>query len=64
MGGTAAGISSLLFNLGTGWLVTHFGYAFVLTLAGILAPFGAVVLFMLVGVIHRIPADDPKLQPM
>ncbi|HUV70683.1 MAG TPA: MFS transporter [Terracidiphilus sp.] len=64
MGGTAAGISSLFFNLGTGWLVTHFGYAVVLTLAGILAPIGAVVLFMLVGVIHRIPADDPKLQPI
>ncbi len=64
MGGTAAGISSLLFNVGTGWLVTHFGYAVVLTLAGILAPIGAVVLFVLVGVIHRIPAADPKLQPM
>ena len=64
MGGTAAGISSLLFNLGTGWLVTHFGYAVVLTLAGILAPIGAAVLFMLVGVIHRIPADDPKLQSL
>ncbi|HUV95976.1 MAG TPA: MFS transporter [Acidobacteriaceae bacterium] len=62
MGGTAAGISSLLFNLGTGWLVTHFGYAVVLTLAGILAPIGAVVLFVLVGVIHRIPANHPTLQ--
>jgi ACS family hexuronate transporter-like MFS transporter len=64
MGGTAAGISSLFFNLGTGWLVTHFGYAVVLTLAGILAPIGAVVLFALVGVVHRIPTSHPKLQPM
>ena len=43
LGGTAAGVSSLLFNLGTGWLVIHFGYAIVLILAGILAPVGAVV---------------------
>jgi ACS family hexuronate transporter-like MFS transporter len=64
MGGTAAGISSLLFNLGTGWLVTHFGYVVVLTLAGILAPIGAAVLFVLVGNIHRIPSTHPKLQPL
>lgn len=61
IGGSAAGISSLFFNLGTGWLVTHFGYSIVLTLAGILAPVGAVVLFLLIGPIHRIPAD--KLRP-
>lgn len=62
MGGTAAGISSLFFNLGTGWLVTHFGYATVLTLAGVLAPIGAVVLFALVGDLQRIPSTHPKLQ--
>jgi ACS family hexuronate transporter-like MFS transporter len=49
MGGTAAGLSSLFFNLGTGWLVTHFGYGFVLTLAGVLAPIGAALLFFLAG---------------
>ena len=37
MGGTAAGISSLFFNLCTGWLVAHHGYGIVLTLAGLLA---------------------------
>lgn len=57
MGGTAAGISSLFFNLGTGWLVTQFGYGIVLTLAGILAPVGAVVLFVLVGKIQPIPEN-------
>lgn len=57
MGGTAAGISSLLFNLGTGWLVTQFGYGIVLTLAGILAPVGVVVLFVLVGNIQPIPEN-------
>jgi MFS transporter, ACS family, aldohexuronate transporter len=61
IGGSAAGISSLLFNLGTGWLVAHFGYAVVLTLAGILGPVGAIVLFLLIGPIHNIEAK--KLLP-
>lgn len=54
MGGTAAGISSLFFNLCTGWLVTHFGYGFVLTLAGLLGPIGAILLFALAGNIQRL----------
>lgn len=54
MGGTAAGLSSLLFNLGTGWMVTHFGYAMVLTIAGVLSPIGAVLLFMFIGQIRHI----------
>jgi ACS family hexuronate transporter-like MFS transporter len=63
MGGTAAGISSLLFNLGTGWLITHFSYATVLRLAGILPPIGAAVLFLLIGSIHRIPGTRLTVQP-
>jgi ACS family hexuronate transporter-like MFS transporter len=55
MGGTAAGISSLLCNLGTGWLVTHYGYAIVLTIGGLLAPVGALLLFVVGGRIQRIP---------
>ena len=54
MGGTAAGVSSLFFNLCTGWIVTHFGYSIVLILAGLLAPIGAMVLFLLVGDLRRI----------
>jgi ACS family hexuronate transporter-like MFS transporter len=54
MGGTAAGVSSLFFNLCTGWIVTHFGYSVVLILAGLLAPIGALVLFVLVGEVRRI----------
>lgn len=54
LGGTAAGISSLFFNLCTGWIVTHMGYGAVLILAGLLAPFGAVLLLLLVGTIRRI----------
>ena len=53
-GGTAAGISSLFFNLCTGWIVTHFGYSIVLILAGLLAPIGALVLLLLVGDLRRI----------
>jgi len=64
MGGTAAGISSLLFNLGTGLLVTHFGYSTVLMLAGILAPIGTAILFLLIGTIRSIPKNNPLLQPL
>ena len=54
MGGTAAGVSSLFFNLCTGWLVAHFGYALVLTIAGVLAPLGAVALFVVGGKIKAV----------
>ena len=54
MGGTAAGISSLIFNLCTASLVAHFGYSIVLTIAGVLAPVGTLVLFVLIGDIHRL----------
>lgn len=57
MGGTAAGISSLLFNLCTGWMVVRFGYSIVLTIAGTLAPVGAIALFLLMGRVERIPMD-------
>ena len=54
LGGTAAGISSLFFNLCTGWIVTHLGYSAVLIVAGLLAPIGAFLLFALVGDVRRI----------
>ena len=60
MGGTAAGISSLLFNLCTATLIQHFGYGIVLTIAGILAPIGALSLFFLVGTIRRL---NPTFSP-
>jgi ACS family hexuronate transporter-like MFS transporter len=59
MGGTAAGISSLICNLCTAWLVAHFGYSAVLTIAGVLAPIGALTLFLLVGNIHRLSDTRP-----
>lgn len=54
LGGMAAGISSLFFNLCTGWLVMHFGFTVVLTIAGLLAPVGAALLFIVGGPIHRL----------
>lgn len=59
MGGTAAGIASLLFNLCTAPLARHFGYGFVLTLAGLLAPIGAILLFTVAGPVHRVDALQP-----
>jgi ACS family hexuronate transporter-like MFS transporter len=61
LGGTAAGISSLFFNLCTGWIVTHMGYSAVLIAAGLLAPIGAFLLFSLVGEVRRIQIPIPSL---
>jgi ACS family hexuronate transporter-like MFS transporter len=54
LGGSAAGISSLLFNLGAGWMVTHYGYELILTMSGLLAPVGGVILLMLIGRIEQV----------
>lgn len=56
MGGTAAGLASLMFNLSTAPLAKHFGYGFVLTVAGLLAPIGLGLLLLLAGKIQRL--DD------
>jgi ACS family hexuronate transporter-like MFS transporter len=61
MGGTAAGIASLIFNLSTAPLARHFGYGFVLTIAGLLAPIGLALLFFVAGPIHRV---DLSPQPL
>jgi ACS family hexuronate transporter-like MFS transporter len=55
LGGTGAGIGSMLFIFGTGWAVDHFSYAPVLVVAGLLAPLGTLVLFLLAGHIKRVP---------
>ena len=59
MGGTAAGIASLMFNLATAPLAHHFGYGFVLTIAGLLAPIGLTLLFLVGGPIHRVDLQLP-----
>lgn len=54
LGGTGAGISSMIFILSTGWIVDHFSYVPVLVIAGLLAPLGTLVLFALCGRIGRV----------
>ncbi len=58
LGGTGAGIGSMIFVLGTGWVVDHFSYVPVLVTAGVLAPLGTLVLFALCGRIERV--SDPS----
>ncbi len=54
LGGTGAGIGSMIFIFGTGWVVDHFSYVPVLVTAGLLAPFGTLILFALSGRIERV----------
>jgi MFS transporter, ACS family, hexuronate transporter len=59
LGGTGAGIGSMIFILSTGWIVDHFSYVPVLVTAGLLAPLGTLVLFALSGPIKRLPLKPP-----
>jgi MFS transporter, ACS family, hexuronate transporter len=54
LGGTGAGIGSMIFIFTTGWVVDHFSYTPILVAAGLLAPIGTVVLFILSGKIQKI----------
>lgn len=54
LGGTGAGIGSMIFIFSTGWIVDHFSYVPVLVTAGLLAPLGTFVLFRLSGPIRRL----------
>ncbi len=54
LGGTGAGIGSMIFIFSTGWIVDHFSYVPVLVVAGLLAPLGTLVLFALSGPIKRV----------
>lgn len=54
LGGTGAGIGSMIFIFSTGWIVDHFSYVPVLVTAGLLGPLGALVLFKLSGNIKRL----------
>jgi ACS family hexuronate transporter-like MFS transporter len=55
LGGTGAGIGSMIFIFSTGWVVDHFSYVPVLVFAGLLAPLGTLVLFAFSGRIGRVP---------
>lgn len=59
LGGTGAGIGSMIFIFGTGWVVDHFSYVPVLVVAGVLAPIGTLVLFALSGPIKRVTLKPP-----
>jgi ACS family hexuronate transporter-like MFS transporter len=54
LGGTGAGIGSMIFIFTTGWVVDNFSYTPILVAAGLLAPIGTIVLFALTGKIQRI----------
>lgn len=54
LGGTGAGIGSMIFIFTTGWVVDNFSYTPILVAAGLLAPVGTVVLFALSGKIEKI----------
>ena len=54
LGGTGAGIGSMIFIFTTGWVVDHFSYVPILVAAGLLAPIGTVVLFLLSGKVKRL----------
>jgi len=61
LGGTGAGIGSMIFIFSTGWAVDHFSYVPVLVVAGLLAPFGTLVLFALAGPIKRVVLKSARL---
>src|SRR4029079_3141634 len=54
LGGTGAGIGSMIFIFSTGWVVDNFSYTPVLVAAGLLAPIGTIVLFALAGYIGKV----------
>jgi MFS transporter, ACS family, hexuronate transporter len=54
LGGTGAGIGSMIFIFSTGWVVDNFSYTPVLVTAGILAPVGTLVLCLLAGPIKKV----------
>ncbi len=54
LGGTGAGIGSMIFIFTTGWVVDNFSYTPILVTAGLLAPIGTIVLFILAGRIKKV----------
>jgi ACS family hexuronate transporter-like MFS transporter len=54
IGGTAAGIASMLFTLLVGYVVDHFSYTPVFIMVGVMAPLAAVLLFSIMTRIERV----------
>jgi MFS transporter, ACS family, hexuronate transporter len=61
LGGTGAGIGSMIFIFSTGWVVDNFSYTPVLVTAGVLAPIGTLVLLLLVGDIHKVRLNEQSI---
>lgn len=62
LGGTGAGIGSMIFIFTTGWVVDHFSYTPILVAAALLAPLGTVALFALAGPLQPV-APKPARTP-
>ena len=62
LGGTGAGIGSMIFIFATGWVVDHFSYTPILVAAGLLAPLGTIALFALAGPIRPVSLVSGKFQ--
>jgi ACS family hexuronate transporter-like MFS transporter len=54
IGGTAAGIASMLFTLLVGYVVDHAGYQPVFIMVGVMAPLAALLFFGIMGRIERV----------
>lgn len=61
LGGTGAGIGSMIFIFSTGWVVDNFSYTPVLVAAGLLAPIGTIVLFVLAGNIKKVQLNEQEI---
>jgi ACS family hexuronate transporter-like MFS transporter len=59
LGGSAAGLSSLLVMLGTGWTAQHFSFTPVFIAAALMGPLAAAALLLLVGRIPQSPIALP-----
>ncbi|MFT3780663.1 MAG: MFS transporter [Nibricoccus sp.] len=60
LGGSAAGLGSLIVMLCTGWIAQHFSFTPVFIAAGLMGPIAAVALLLLVGRIPETPLELPQ----
>jgi len=58
IGGTAAGIASILFTLLVGWIVDHFSYTPVYIIVAFMGPLGALVFFAIIKRIEPVNAQE------
>jgi ACS family hexuronate transporter-like MFS transporter len=55
IGGTSAGIASMLFTLLVGYIVDRFSYTPVFVIVGLMAPLAAILLLVIMQRIERVP---------